>query len=226
QLLQLVSGSPTPTSTLDETLLAILSLDYLKAIQLVCKSNNTWWFAAHLTDLLYKLEQNVFTGANIDLRSKILTEYAKSLFDRPQLWDIAPGYVLNSGVENVEEALDELLLTVEADSDRKVDRLVAMCRKYSLPKTYDKVTRKMTKKFVDEHSWSAALNWALLNESLDLITQVANKVLLSSTPEQISEMRMFDAVLSPNRMNGAILKVRPWAGHIVSQDQDCVRVCE
>lgn len=47
---------------------------------------------------------------------------------------------------------------------------------------------------MDEHSWSAALNWALLNESLDLITQVANKVLLNSTPEQISEMRMFDAV--------------------------------
>lgn len=129
---------------MDETIFAVLSLDCLKAIQLICSTPSTWWFAVHLTDMIYKLHDQSVVGEDLDLRSKILLEYASTLFTIPQLWEVAADYVMESGMENATELLDTHIASLPVDSTKMANRLLHICKKYGLVRAHLDITKAMT----------------------------------------------------------------------------------
>lgn len=49
-------------------------------------------------------------------------------------------------------------------------------------------------RFLNDKEWSSALCWALRNGSVELISQVAHKVLYYSEASEIAQMRIFDSI--------------------------------
>uniref|UniRef100_A0A914CAX5 Nuclear pore complex protein Nup85 n=1 Tax=Acrobeloides nanus TaxID=290746 RepID=A0A914CAX5_9BILA len=190
---------------LDETIFTVLSLDYLKAIQLICNTPSSLWFAAHLTDMIYKINNDNVTGEDVDIRATLLLDYAKTLFTVPQLWEIAVGYVLESGLENAMELLDTQVAELPIDNVKIANRLLHICQKYDLVRAHLDITKAMTLKFERESEWSEALCWAIRNETTELVTQVAHKVLLHARPESISQMAMFEQLADKFLLSPALI---------------------
>jgi hypothetical protein len=67
---------------LDEILLAILDIDILDALRLLCESSADWWLIAHLIDLLLKCGCKLLTVGDDDksqIAEYLLLEYGSSL---------------------------------------------------------------------------------------------------------------------------------------------------
>lgn len=131
---------------LDEIIFAILSLDYLKALQLICVTPSSLWFAVHLTDMIYKINNEMVTGEDTDVRARLFHEYSSILFTVPQLWDVAVDYVLESGAENASELLDTYIASLPVDSVKSANRLLQICQKHGLIRAHLDITKAMALK--------------------------------------------------------------------------------
>lgn len=59
------------------------SLDALLAVQQIARFNQDWWLAAHLSDLLRKVNSDLMNAYGIDARQHLLMEYGTQLFEEP-----------------------------------------------------------------------------------------------------------------------------------------------
>ncbi|KAI1728608.1 nup85 nucleoporin domain-containing protein [Ditylenchus destructor] len=220
ELIQLTGKSRNALPPLDSTLLSILKLNYLEALKDICSGSASFqWFATHLIDLLYfhdpsilipkiLMPQSTFgallsnnTTTELGLRSRILSEYASSLFTAQmdnlseELWELAADYFVAAGAEQTREILEERVSGLDWRGNTKLaERIISICDKHDLLNAKYDITRAVTLKYLMDKEWSTALGWALRNGSTELISHVARKLLVHSSPEQISQMRIFDAM--------------------------------
>uniref|UniRef100_A0A915CZS6 Nuclear pore complex protein Nup85 n=1 Tax=Ditylenchus dipsaci TaxID=166011 RepID=A0A915CZS6_9BILA len=123
---------------LDKTLFSILSLDCLEALRKICScGSSSWWFATHLIDLLYYHDPSVLgndifsSSSQMGLRTRILVEYASSLFSTKELWEIAADYLMASGAEEVVQMLEERVSELDWQGNTQLaERIILMCGKY------------------------------------------------------------------------------------------------
>jgi hypothetical protein len=96
--------------------------------------------------MIYKINNDNVTGEDVDIRATLLLDYAKTLFTIPQLWDLAVGYVLESGLENAMELLDTQVAELPIDNVKIANRLLHICQKYDLVRAHLDITKAMTLK--------------------------------------------------------------------------------
>lgn len=204
KLFMLVEKDKTESdiALLDKILFAILTLNCLEALKLICSAGpSSWWLATHLVDLLFYHDANILAISSktnhddLDLRTRIVTEYANTLFATDGLWDIAADYLMASGSENVLQDLNDRMSELDWKKNTQlVERFLVTCDRYDLFTAKTNITRAVTAKFLNDKEWSSALCWALRNGSVELISQVAHKVLYYSEASEIAQMRIFDSI--------------------------------
>lgn len=203
---------------LEQTVLAILELDLIQALKLICsRGRSVCWFAAHLVDLLHfhdpaflnpfpnSIVALNFTSSlaneqtDLNLRSRLLIEYGQLLFEDGQHWEIGADYLMASGVPNAGEMLDRLVAKLSwHDNTAMAERLVTVCDRFELCMAREDILRDVAMKFCRQGEWSTALHWALRMHSgggNELAAQVARRILQGAIPaSRIGKMRIFDSM--------------------------------
>lgn len=214
---------------IDKILFAILSLNCLEALKLMCSGgfffinfkfniivlgSSAWWLATHLVDLLFYHDSNILSISSktdqndLNLRTRIITEYADSLFSIDGLWDIAADYLMASGSEDSLKNLNKRMSELNWKGNTQLaEHFLITCDRYDLFTAKTNITHAVTirffffklneiffNSFLQNKEWSSALCWALRNGSIELISQVATKVLYYSNASEIAQMRIFDSI--------------------------------
>ncbi|XP_034942679.1 nuclear pore complex protein Nup85 [Chelonus insularis] len=83
---------------LDHIILALMENEMYKVIEQIQHMNDSGWFAAHLTDLLYNCEKlNIMdedqTNVTDKLHESLLLEYGSTLFGHSSLWQCGASYL-------------------------------------------------------------------------------------------------------------------------------------
>lgn len=86
---------------------------------------------------------------DLDLRTRIVTEYANSLFATNGLWDIAADYLIASGSENALQELNDRMSELDWKGNTQlVECFLVTCDRYDLFTARTNITRAVTIKFV------------------------------------------------------------------------------
>lgn len=116
---------------------------------------SSWWLATHLVDLLFYHDANILAISSktnhddLDLRTRIVTEYANTLFATDGLWDIAADYLMASGSENVLQDLNDRMSELDWKKNTQlVERFLVTCDRYDLFTAKTNITRAVTAKFI------------------------------------------------------------------------------
>ncbi|KAI6184491.1 Nuclear pore complex protein Nup85 [Aphelenchoides bicaudatus] len=199
-----VSVIESLATDIDRPIFSILCRNLIDMLKQICEKSTLWWFPTHLIDLFYHFDPTLIINLTesfpalkrqarskrlaaqsdennqpllidehkfFSIRSAVIIDYGHSLLNSRSFWIISSDY-LNS--ISAEELGSEPNLTANLDSVKEggwfVDR------------------------YVKEDCLSEALCWALRSKIPELINLVSSKLLLVSSAEEISNMRIFDAM--------------------------------
>ncbi|KAL3077243.1 hypothetical protein niasHS_013232 [Heterodera schachtii] len=216
----LVSVRRDKLSQLEQTILSIVEFDLIKGLRLICSAGQSaCWFATHLVDLLHFHDSNFLNptltatlpsggaqklldgfskdSADFDLRARLLVEYAQLLFQDDQLWEIAPEYLIASGLDSVgQRILDQLVSQFNWRGNTSVaQRLLTICDRYELGTAREDILRSLVLMLCRQGEWTSALGWALQMSSNELTVNVSRRILEGAiSPDRIGQMRIFEAL--------------------------------
>ncbi|KAL6078727.1 Nucleoporin nup85 [Balamuthia mandrillaris] len=163
---------------IDEILLHIVNSEIYKAITTCSKILGSWWFVAHLTDILSHAGQieSLPLSIGTDLREHFLLEYSQELLSHSDtLWRITLDY-LSFCPTLGRQHMEQLLERQQPTSDRKVWKLLSVCSQYHLYEQARTIQIAMGLKKYREGQYGACVQWLLRAKASVLLAQVANKL--------------------------------------------------
>lgn len=171
-------GGLSVTDELDRILLAALELNVLEVVKQSSQYFDSWWFAAHLADLLHHTEMlPIGDGGEVCLREFLISEYASSLVSHVSMWEFAVDYFDHCstfGKQKLEVCLERVPLTTEWTANRIL--CIALQRDlHTLARTTCKV---MGKRALRNNRLGVALSWALKSKDSAFVTYLADEFLL------------------------------------------------
>ncbi|KAL7076009.1 hypothetical protein ACQ4LE_004267 [Meloidogyne hapla] len=220
RLFELLGLRRLELSKIEQTVLAILELDVIRALKIICSAGpSLCWFAVHLVDLLHfhdptylNPEASNFSSfqtkfifqnetdkemENLDLRSRLLVEYSQLLFQNDQLWEIGADYLISSNLKNCNEILEKIIGQFNWFGNVSIaERILVICEKYELWNAREDILKAITMKYCHLNEWSTALNWALrMQNRHSLAAHVAKRILQGAIQSsKIGQMRIFESM--------------------------------
>lgn len=171
-------GGLSTTDELDRILLAALELNVLEVIKQSSQHFDSWWFVAHLTDLLHHADMlHDGDGGEVTLREFLLSEYACSLTSHVSMWEFAIDYFDQCpmfGRQKLELCVERIPLTSEWVANRVLH--IALQRDMQdLARTTCKV---MGRRALCNNRLGVALSWALKSKDSTFVTYLADEFLI------------------------------------------------
>ncbi|KAJ2676082.1 hypothetical protein IWW42_000751 [Coemansia sp. RSA 1085] len=128
---------------LDRALVALLSHD-LPELLLYCDQVDSW-LSAHLTDMLHHIGildscRRVFA---VDPREHYLLALGEQYLRHDCLWQVAIDYFGLAGSRAGESLMEEYLVRIPLDSDRKAQQVLRTCKRYCLESAQDRIHRQL-----------------------------------------------------------------------------------
>uniref|UniRef100_A0A914L1J7 Nuclear pore complex protein Nup85 n=1 Tax=Meloidogyne incognita TaxID=6306 RepID=A0A914L1J7_MELIC len=220
RLFELLGLARHQLSKIEQTVLAILELDLIRALKIICSAGpSLCWFAVHLVDLLHFHDPNYLNPEasnisslqlkfifqdesdkekeNLDLRSRLLVEYCQLLFQNDQLWEIGADYLIASNLKNCNEMLEKIIGQFNWFGNVSIaEKILIICEKYELWNAREDILKAITMKYCHLNEWSTALNWALRMQNRNyLAAHVAKRILQGAIPSaKIGQMRIFESM--------------------------------
>ncbi|GFR99816.1 nuclear pore complex protein Nup85-like [Elysia marginata] len=165
---------------LDNILQAAFEFDIHQVIKDTCTylSNPSWWFVAHLADLLHHCKQldpqKLPFGSN--LREYLLLEYATALMSHESLWQVGVDYLDFCPIFG-SSYLESYIEHIPLDNERKALKVLHICVERKLSLQAQSVCKVMGMKCLRQERLGAALSWFLRSKDAVVIKQVTNKFL-------------------------------------------------
>ncbi|GFO04329.1 nuclear pore complex protein nup85-like [Plakobranchus ocellatus] len=165
---------------LDNILQAAMEFDIHQVIKDTCTflSNPSWWFVAHLADLLHHCKQldpqKLPFGSN--LREYLLLEYATALMSHESLWQVGVDYLDFCPVFG-SSYLESYIEHIPLDNERKALKVLHMCEERKLSLQAQSLCKVMGMKCLRQERLGSALSWFLRSKDAVVIKQVTDKFL-------------------------------------------------
>ncbi|KAK3767993.1 hypothetical protein RRG08_016888 [Elysia crispata] len=165
---------------LDNILQAAFEFDIHQVIKDTCTflSNPSWWFVAHLADLLHHCKQldpqKLPFGSN--LREYLLLEYATALMSHESLWQVGVDYLDFCSIFG-SSYLESYIEHIPLDNERKALKVLHICEERKLILQAQSVCKIMGMKCLQQERLGSALSWFLRSKDAVVIKQVTNKFL-------------------------------------------------
>ncbi|VDD86474.1 unnamed protein product [Enterobius vermicularis] len=172
---------------------AVCSLDALLAVQQIARFNQDWWLAAHLSDLLRKVNSDLMNAYGIDARQHLLMEYGTQLFEEPGMWSIGFDYLLECGAEG-EERLALLISNFQVDNEAVALKLISRCSVEGYGDLVGDIERSLSLRFLLTGQWSTALIWGMRTEDSKLLETISNRILAQCSSEDIAKMSILEGL--------------------------------
>ncbi|ORX63304.1 Nucleoporin, Nup85-like protein [Anaeromyces robustus] len=198
-------GSNTSYTLLDSILSSLFKEDLNKCITL-CTKYDFWWLPTHLADMMsyhYKFEG--LKDYDCDLASWIKINYADSLGLQNDNWEIALGYV-STCPDNIKESLKtELINHIPLNSDMKVKKLIANCKKYNLKNVITDIHKTLGMKEYSKGNYGEAIKHYMEINDAYRISLICNE-LISQYIEKgdLSQLNFIDTINQKSLYNTKI----------------------
>lgn len=178
-------GDAQCTGLLDGILLSLFKLDLQQVLREASLFLDSWWFSAHLCDLLFhggQLEAYKVDYAS-QLREYLLLEYASSLMSHPSLWQVGVDYLDHcprQGRSQLEVYLERIPLTTQT----KALKVVSIAEQREMWLTAHSICHIVATRLQSLGQLGAALTWAIHSKDVTLTSRLADKLLLEYARNQ------------------------------------------
>ncbi|ESO85789.1 hypothetical protein LOTGIDRAFT_221230 [Lottia gigantea] len=165
---------------LDNILLAAIQFDIHQVIKdsSVFLSTGSWWFVAHITDLLHHCgqldTQNLPYGSN--LREFLILEYATSLMSHKSLWQVGIDYLdycTVFGRTYVKQFINHMVL----DNEKKAQKLLHICQERNLQDEVQTICKVMGMKSLRLGRLGSALAWFLRSKDVTATSKLTERLI-------------------------------------------------
>ncbi|KAL8565032.1 hypothetical protein ACOMHN_003408 [Nucella lapillus] len=166
--------------SLDNIIQAALEFDLHQVIKdsSMCLGDRSWWFGAHLTDILHHCgqidSQRLAFGSN--LREYLLLEYVAGLMTHNSLWQVGIDYLDHCPVFGK----DQMKLYIDStplDSERKANKLIHICEERELIDQVQSICKIMGVRCSQEGRLGSALSWFLRSKDVSAATRLTERFL-------------------------------------------------
>ncbi|KAK7506744.1 hypothetical protein BaRGS_00002219 [Batillaria attramentaria] len=165
---------------LDNILLAAFEFDLHQVVKdsSTYLSGHSWWFVAHLTDILHHCgqidSQKLAFGSN--LREYLLLQYASGLMSHHSLWQVGVDYLDFCPVLG-REHLKLFIESLPLDSERKANKLLHICQERDLSEQAQSICKVMGMRCTDDGRLGSALSWFLRSKDVPAATRLTERFL-------------------------------------------------
>ncbi|XP_076457331.1 nuclear pore complex protein Nup85-like [Babylonia areolata] len=166
--------------SLDNILQAALEFDLHQVIKdsSMCLGDRSWWFGAHLTDILHHCgqidSQKLEFGSN--LREYLLLEYVAGLMSHDSLWQVGIDYLDHCPVFGKEQ-MKLYIESIPLDSERKANKLIHICEERDLTEQVQSICKIMGVRCSQDGRLGSALSWFLRSKDVSAATRLTEKFL-------------------------------------------------
>jgi nuclear pore complex protein Nup85 len=171
-------------TSLDSVLLGIIELDIPEVVRELCQTLDSFWFPAHLLDLLQHTgvmnteSRNSSFGAG--LREFLLLDYATCLMSHNSLWQLGVIYFDHCPVQG-KQRLEAMLERVPLTSDYKAGKILDIAGERGLHSILTSTCKGMGVKALARKDTGSAMAWALKSQDARFTTFLADKLLSEFT---------------------------------------------
>ncbi|XP_014663534.1 PREDICTED: nuclear pore complex protein Nup85-like [Priapulus caudatus] len=179
-------GGNLQLGAVDHILLSAIEYDVYQVIS-DSSTHLSWWFAAHLTDLLRaagqlddaaaRPAQGGAAGAcDGDLRESLLLDYAASLTAHPSLWRVAADY-FDHCPQYGRHYLERYLERIPLETERKAQKVIRMCEEREMTELASSICKVMGMRAFHEGQLGSALSWCLRSKDASFAAFISDKFL-------------------------------------------------
>eukprot|EP00111_Clytia_hemisphaerica_P017804 TCONS_00052656-protein len=164
---------------LDEIILSILSYDMHKVIEKCSEALPTWWFSAHLTDLLSHagLLKSFHLDYGDELREFLLLEFAASLMSHSSLWVVGADYLMSNCPTSGRHHLERYIEKIPIDCEKKALKIIRLCEKYGFAEQSRSICKVLGMKALRRNRLGVALSWCLRAKDEEFAAYLTEKFL-------------------------------------------------
>jgi len=161
ECLEMYGILPKPTQ-LDSILLAALEYDPFRVIRESSLCFDTWWFAAHLMDMLHHCDKmnSEQMSYGVTLREFLLLDYVASLMSHDSLWQIGANYLDHCPMYG-KQHLELYLERVPLKNQSTALKILHIAGQKELPTLAHTVCRAMGMQALRNSNLGTAMTWAL-----------------------------------------------------------------
>lgn len=148
---------------LDEIFLSIMSYDIHKVIEKCSETLPTWWFSAHLTDLLFHagLLKSFHLDYGDDLREYLILEFASTVMSHSSLWSIGADYLMSNCPTSGRQHLESYIQKIPLETEMKALKVLRLCERYSFPEQSRSICKILGMEALRRNRLGVALSWCL-----------------------------------------------------------------
>uniref|UniRef100_A0A023GG87 Nuclear pore complex protein Nup85 n=1 Tax=Amblyomma triste TaxID=251400 RepID=A0A023GG87_AMBTT len=170
-------GGVEPSGSMDNILLAAFRFDLPLVIREASQFLDSWWFSAHLSDLLFHAGQMEASHPEYasELREHLILEYASSLMTHHSLWQVGVGYLDHCprrGREYLEAFMERIPLRTQAQALKVVEIL----EHRDMPLVKD-ICQTLAVRMAKKGQLGIALIWAMRCKNPILTSRLADQFL-------------------------------------------------
>eukprot|EP01114_Cavostelium_apophysatum_P021480 TRINITY_DN7509_c0_g1_i2.p1 TRINITY_DN7509_c0_g1~~TRINITY_DN7509_c0_g1_i2.p1 ORF type:complete len:739 (-),score=157.60 TRINITY_DN7509_c0_g1_i2:40-2256(-) len=164
---------------LDNIMISIIQQHTTKVITDSIQFFDSWWFVAHLADLLYVCNslETYTMKSGTDLREHLLTEYALSLVatSEKNMWQIAITYL--QSCQNGARLVQHVIENQAVETENKAHRVLNYCSAAELDEQAKTVHRVVAMQHFKRKRYGSAIQWLLRRNDIERVNQLSNLIL-------------------------------------------------
>ncbi|KAM7089286.1 LOW QUALITY PROTEIN: nuclear pore complex protein Nup85 [Ciconia maguari] len=138
----------------------------------------TWWFVAHLTDLLESVKllpsHNLYFGSN--MREFLLLEYASGLFSHHSLWQLGVDY-FDHCPEYGRVYLELHIERIPLNTEQKALKVLRICEQRQMHEQVRSICKIMAMKALRNNRLGSALSWSIRAKDAAFATLISDRFL-------------------------------------------------
>lgn len=166
---------------LDNVILALMEGDLHQVIKGIQYMNDNGWFAAHLTDLLYRCGRLKIIDKNQKnvtalLHESLILEYGSLLMDHHSLWQCGASYLEHCSLQGLSR-LEALLQSIPLGTEAKINKILDLARDHKMHKVVTSICKSQGMKCIRRGRPGNALAWALQAQDGAFATYIADQFL-------------------------------------------------
>lgn len=173
----------------------IFELETTQVVRDLVKISDSWWMAAHISDILSKLEPDNTELAN--LRNNCLSQYGENLLRNKDTWLLGLKY--SNCLDNVSyEKIEDEILNYDIETNYEAEKVYEIPLRLNLSNS-NVIRNKIASKFANllllDGDRGSALCWALKAKDEDVCSRIAELEMENyHTTEEWSIPRLVDAI--------------------------------
>ncbi|XP_043484041.1 nuclear pore complex protein Nup85 [Leptopilina heterotoma] len=166
---------------LDNVILALMEGDLHQVIGGIQYMNDNGWFAAHLTDLLFRcgrlkiLDKNQ-KNVTSQLHESLILEYGSLLMGHYSLWQCGVSYLEHCPLQGLSR-LEILLQSIPLGNETKINKIIELARDHKMHSVVTSICKSQGMKCIRRERYGNALAWALKAQDGPFATYIADKFL-------------------------------------------------